>query len=69
MMLACGGKSYFGLAEITSYVFLISFKDGGRKVSPSFHLFVLDVNQGDEEAGGVQDFLAWSQRFVFCTCI
>ena len=30
-------------------------------VSPRFHRFVFDVNQGNEEAGLVQDFLVWPQ--------
>ena len=52
MVLARRGKSYLGPAEITFYASLISFKDG---FSPRFHLFVLDVNQGDEEVGSIQD--------------
>ena len=51
-------RSYLGLAEIASFVSLILFKDGGRRVSPRFHLFVPSVNQRKEEAGWVQDFLA-----------
>ena len=31
-------KSYLGPAEIASYVFLVLFKDGGRKVSPKGRL-------------------------------
>ena len=37
-------------AEITSFVFLVLFKDGRPSASPRFHLFVSDVNQGNEEA-------------------
>ena len=33
-------------AEIASFVFLVSFKDGGLNVSPRFHIFVSDFNQG-----------------------
>ena len=51
MVLEWSRKSYLGPAEIASCVFLVSFKDGGRKVSPRFHHFVFDVNQGNEEAG------------------
>ena len=40
-------KSSLGLAEISSFVFLVLFKDGGRRVSPRFHLFVSDVDQGN----------------------
>ena len=54
-------KSFLGLAEITSFVFLVLFKDGGRSMTPRFHLFVSDVNQGNEEALWVQDFLACPQ--------
>ena len=28
-------------------------------MSPRFHLFVSDVNQGNEGVGWVQDFLVW----------
>ena len=31
-------------AEIASFAFLVLFKDGGCRVSPSFPLFVSDVN-------------------------
>ena len=34
---------------------------GWCSVSLRFHLFVLDVNEVDEEVGWVQDFLAWPQ--------
>ena len=33
----------------------------GDKMNPRFHLFVSDVNQGNEGVGWVQDFLAWLQ--------
>ena len=39
----------------------ILFKGGGHKMSPRFHLFVSDVNQGNRGVGRVQDFLAWPQ--------
>ena len=45
-MVACSKKSYLGPVDIASFVFLVSFKDCGRRVSPRFHLFVSDVNQG-----------------------
>ena len=35
------------------------FKDGRHKMGPKFHIFVSDVNQGNEEVRWVQDFLAW----------
>ena len=38
-----------GPAEIASFVCLILFKDGGHRVSPKSHIFVSDVNQGNEE--------------------
>ena len=38
-----------------SFVCLVLFKDRGRRVSPRFYLFVSDINQWNEEAGGVQD--------------
>ena len=46
-----GKKSYSEPAGIRFIVFLVLFKDGGRRVSPRFHLFVSDVNQGNKEAG------------------
>ena len=42
-------KSCLGLAEIASFVSLVLFKNAGRKVSPRFHLFVSDVNQGNKK--------------------
>ena len=45
-------REYDLILEIASFVFLVLFKDvGGRRVSPRFHLFVYDINQGNEEAG------------------
>ena len=38
--------------------YLVLFKGEGHKMSPRFHLFVSDVNQG---VGWVHDFLAWLQ--------
>ena len=46
--LAFSRKSYLGPVEIVSCVFLVLFKDGGRKVSPKCHLYVFGVNQGKE---------------------
>ena len=37
--------------------FLVLFKGGGCRVSPRFHLFVFDINQGNKEAEWVQTFL------------
>ena len=42
--------------------FLILFKGGGRRVNQRFHLFVFDVNQGNKEAGLVQNFLHGQSR-------
>ena len=33
------------------------FKGGECRVTPRFHLFISDVNQGKEKAGWIQDFL------------
>ena len=41
--------------------YLVLFNGGGHKTSPRFHLFVSDVNLGNERVGFVQDFLAWPQ--------
>ena len=32
-------------------------------MGPRFHLLVSDVYPGNEEEGGLHDFLAWSQRW------
>ena len=57
-------KILFQPAEITYFVFLVLFKDGGRRVSLKSYLLVSDVNQGSEEVDWVQDFLAWVQDFL-----
>ena len=45
-------REYNLILEIASFVFLVLFKDvGGLRVSPRFHLFISDINQGNEEAG------------------
>ena len=41
--------------------YLVLFKDVGHKMSPRFHHFVSDVNQGNEGVGWVEDFLVWLQ--------
>ena len=54
VVVACSKKSCLGPAEIASFVFLVLFKDGKRRVSPRFPLFVSDVNQGNHEAHGFE---------------
>ena len=51
MVLVWIRKSCLGSAEITSFVFLVLFKDGGRRVSPRFRPFVSDANQGNKMVG------------------
>ena len=51
-------KSYSEPAEIASIAFLVLFKNEGCRISQRIHLFVSDVNQGNEKAGRFQDFLA-----------
>ena len=58
MLEAWSRKSCLGPAEITSFVFLVLLKDGRHMVSLRFHLFVSDVNHGNEKAVWIQDFLA-----------
>ena len=48
--MAWSRSSCLGPVELAYFVFLVSFKDGGPSISPRFHLFVSDVNQGNEEA-------------------
>ena len=50
-MVAWSEKSCLGPAEIVSFLLLVLFKNGGRRVSPRFNLFVSHVNQGNEEVG------------------
>ena len=50
VVLALSRKSYLKPSEIASLL-LASFKDGRHRVSPRLHLLVLDVNQGNVEAG------------------
>ena len=59
--MAWSRKSYLGPVEIASYVCLVSFRYVEHMVIPRFHLLVFDMNQENEEAGGVQDFLMWPQ--------
>ena len=40
---------------------MILFNGGGRRISPRLHAFVFNVNQDNDGARWVQDFLAWSQ--------
>ena len=47
--MAWSRKSCLVLAEIATSLFLVLLKDGGRRVSPRFHLFVSNVNQENAE--------------------
>ena len=58
MLVVWSRKSCIGLAEIACFMFLVLFKNGGRRVNLRFHLLVYDVNLGNDEARWVQDFLA-----------
>ena len=49
MVVARSRKSSFGPDEIASFVYLVLFKDKERRVSPTFHFFVSDVNHWNEE--------------------
>ena len=51
VVVAWSKKSCLGPAEIASFVCRVLFKDNGCRMIPRFHLFVSDVNQGNEEAG------------------
>ena len=41
--------------------FWFFFKGRRYRVSLKFHIFVSDVNQGNQEVGWVHDYLAWDQ--------
>ena len=60
-VVAWSRKSCLGSAEIACFVFLVLFEDWGRRAGLKLHLFVSDVNQENEDAGLVQDFLTWPQ--------
>ena len=55
-------KSYLGPAEISSFVSLVQFKDGGCRVRLSLHIFISDVDSGNKYLCGRE----WVQRFS-CT--
>ena len=57
-----GGKSG-RIVRYRSGRFLVIFKGGGHRVAPRFHLFVSDVDQWNEGAGWVQDYLVWLERW------
>ena len=56
MVLVWSRKSYLGPAEIASFLFVVLFKDGGRRVSPRFHLFLVLI-KGMKGRGGFKIFL------------
>ena len=41
MVVAWGRNFYLGSAEISSFVYLVQFKDGGRSLSLRLNLFFL----------------------------
>ena len=47
MVVAWGRKSYLRPAENSSFVYLVHFKDGGRRLSLRRHLFISDVHPGN----------------------
>ena len=55
VVMTWSGKSCLGQAEISANVFLVQFKYGGRSMSPIFHLFVADANEGNRDVGCVQN--------------
>lgn len=46
---ACTGESYLVPTEISSFVLLVRFRDWGHRFSVRCHLFVSDINQGNED--------------------
>ena len=57
-----GGKSG-RMVRQKGWRYLVLFKDGKHKMSPRFHFFVSNVNQGNKGVGWIQGFLAWLQRW------
>ena len=49
--------SYLGQAEIAPFVFLVLFKDGGRRVSPRFLILFLMLINGMRRRGEFKIFL------------
>ena len=50
MVVAWSRNSCLGPAEFAFFVVVVLVKDGGPSLSPRFHLFIFDVNQGNEKA-------------------
>ena len=63
VLVAWSRKSCLGPAEIVSFVSLVLFKNAGRKVSPRFHLFVSDVNQGNKTLTSGSFYLRCERHF------
>ena len=63
MLVALIRKSCLGPAEIASFASLVLFKNTGRKVSPRFHLFVSDVNQGNKTLTSGSFYLRCERHF------
>ena len=61
--MAFSRRSCLGPAEIASFVFLILFKDGGRRVSLRFYLFVSNVNQGNKTLTSRSSYLKCERHF------
>ena len=63
VLVAWSRKSPLGPAEIASFVSLVLFKNAGRDVSPRFHLFVSDVNQGNKTLTSRSFYLKCERHF------
>ena len=44
--------------------FLVLIKGAGRRVSPRLHVFVSDVNQGNNQVEWVQDFMWYGKTLL-----
>ena len=69
VVMAWNWKSCLGPVEISPNVFLVQFKEGGRRVSPAFHLFVADANEGNKDLGWVHDQgweWLWNSKTKLC---
>ena len=63
VLVAWSRKPCLGGVEILSFVLLVLFKDGRCRVSLRFHLFVSDVNQGNETLTSRSFYLKCERHF------
>ena len=63
VLVAWSRKFCLGPAGIASFLSLVLFKNAGHKVSPRFHHFVLDFNQGNKTLTSRSFYLKCERHF------